>query len=140
MSQTLHQGIVNEDPFHPAIVFDISPNEIKFMKNKRATKFNYFKADYNSMNGILNLKNWINEFNNLHTNEAIAKFYEIIYPIINKYTPKITLKSDNLPKWYSKRLIELIHEKEHYFNFKNVFTEKKRSKGWNEKKSEKLPK
>lgn len=40
------EGIVNEDAYHPALIFHIDPKEICFMKSKKNPKPNFFKANY----------------------------------------------------------------------------------------------
>lgn len=115
------QGIVPEDPFHPALTFNVNIKDIKFMKSKKTSKLNYFKADYTSINRELDCINWQQEFENLNTNDATTKYYQLTMNIITKFTPKISTKSDNFPKWYSQRLIQLIREKEHYCNLKKRY-------------------
>lgn len=108
------RGIVNEDPYHPAIIFSLESKQIKYMKVKRKTKLNFFKADYTSINRALNELNWNHEFDGLNTNEATNKYYNIINKIIQKFTPTISPKSNDFPNWY------LFTKKRNTSNSKNV--------------------
>lgn len=106
--------IVNEDDYHPALVFDIDRSDIKFLKSKKSAKYNFFKADYDSINRDLNTVNWIEILNVNDINDAVDIFYNKLYQIIKIHTPIITPKSDDYPKWFSRKLIDLIKEKNYF--------------------------
>lgn len=88
------------------------------MKSKKTPKFNFFKANYTSINNELNEVHWNQLLTEVDVNKAVDNFYSIIRGIIAKHTPKITPKIDQFPKWFSSKLIQLIHEKEYYFKLK----------------------
>lgn len=112
------EGIVNEDPYHPSLVLDIQSSNIKFMKGTKSPKFNFFKANYTAINALIDAFDWNSLFNeSMGINEAIENYYSIINGFISSHTPKSKLSVD-FPKWFSKRLIGLIHEKEFYLKMK----------------------
>lgn len=111
-------GIVNEDPHHPAISFKFDSLDVKYMKMKRLNKFNFFRADYNSINDMLSTINWHSLFDNLNINDAVNKFYATIQHIIDAHTPVTKFNPNKYPIWYSKELIKIINEKEYYFELK----------------------
>lgn len=118
LNTNIVKGIVNEDLYHPAFLLHLNLIDIKFMKSKKTNKYNFFRTNYTAINNALTAIDWNNEFNDLNVNESTDKFYSIIRNLIHKYTPIIKSKSDEFPKWFSKELIELIKQKEIYFNLK----------------------
>lgn len=129
-------GLVIEDHYHPAFLIKLNPKDIKFMKSNRSNKPNFFKADYVAINNEFSSINWPNELHGLSTNDSTAKFYSIVRTIINKYTPIIRPKSNNFPKWFSKDLINLIKQKEIYYNLKKKTNKQIYIKLFNEKRKE----
>lgn len=113
-------GIVNEDPYHPAISFNFDSSNITFMKQKRLNKLNFFKADYISINSSLEAIDWNLLFQNLGINEAVDIYYSTINTIIKRHTPTTTSTSNQYPIWYSRKLIGVIQEKEVLFNLKKT--------------------
>lgn len=110
----LANGLVNEDLYHPAILFTFDSNEIKFMKSNKHKKPNFFKADYVAINNELSSINWHILFHNKNIDDAIELFYSKILSIVSKYTPKTTFTHDKYPIWYSYELIHILNEKEFY--------------------------
>lgn len=127
--------IVAEDDYHPTLVFDIDRSDIKFLKSRKTAKYNFFKADYDSINNEIRSIDWYELLNTTDINEAVTIFYSKIYEIIHKFTPICTPKSDKYPKWFSKKLIDLIVDKNYYRrkmrkpngeHFAVIFREKRR--------------
>lgn len=113
-------GIVDEDPYHPPISFKFESKDINFMKLKRQNKFNFFKADYSSINNSLELIDWNSLFDNLDVNGAVGVFYETLQRIMDAHTPITKFNPNQYPIWYSRELIKVINEKEHYFTLKRI--------------------
>lgn len=111
-------GIVDEDIYHPAISFNFNSREIEFTKQKRQNKFNFFIADYTSINNSLKQVDWLSIFNNLNINEAGNAYYNKIKEIINEHTPITNMNPTRYPIWYSKQLNNIVNEKEYYFELK----------------------
>lgn len=127
--------MVAEDDYHPALIFDMDCNDIKFLKSKRAPKLNFFKADYININNELRSIDWYDLLNTNDINRAVDIFYVKLFEIIRKYTPITSHKSDEYPKWFSKKLIDLIRDKNYYRKkmkkrngeyFATLFREKRR--------------
>lgn len=121
MTVTRSNGIVQEDPYHPAIIFKLDSKQIKFMKCKKSHKYNFFKADFASINTSLSKINWEWQFRNLNINQAVTKYYNIVNDFIAKFTPSCSPRSEDFPKWYSNKLIRLIQDKETYFKLKKQY-------------------
>lgn len=107
-------GLVNEDPYHPAIIYSFDSSEIKFMKCNKHKKQNFFKADYVAINNELSAINWHTLFHNKTIDDAVDVFYNTISTIVLKYTPKTTFTHNKHPIWYSRELIQILNEKEYY--------------------------
>lgn len=90
-------GIVNEDVYHPPISFVFDSTDIKFMKLKRQNKFNFFRADYTSINNSLKNINWEAAFGSRNINEAVDVFYGLIRDIINEHTPVTKMNPNQYP-------------------------------------------
>lgn len=141
---TKTSGIVNEDPYHPALLIHIDQSFVKFMRSKKSPKHNFFKADYDSINHVINGTDWNTLFANIDIDSAVNNFYSTIREIIDAFTPKIIPTSEDYPKWFSPKLIQLIKEKEYYHKRKKnsntnaIFNElfvQKRKQIKNEKKN-----
>lgn len=111
-------GIVDEDQHHPTIAISFDSKEIKFMKQKKTIKLNFFKADYESINKEISEVDWNVILCDQDINNNVEIFYNKLNEIINKYAPKVKIDGSKFPIWYSKELIRLIKEKEYYFKRK----------------------
>lgn len=106
--------IVPEDVFHPALSITVRAINVKYMNPMKSVKYNFLKANYESINSKLNAIKWHDELNYEDIDHSIDKFYKILNDIIDKDVPKICPKNDQFPKWYSKELINIMETKEHY--------------------------
>lgn len=102
------------DPHHP--VFEvILPNRVpQLLTAKKSIKLNFFKANYDLIVRDLDMVNWEEtlEFNEVDTQLDI--FYRIVRSIISLHTPKIYPKNRSYPIWFTRKLITLIQDKNHY--------------------------
>lgn len=114
ISTKVNNGIVDADKYHPPLIFYIDPKEICLMRSSKTPKFNFFRANYNSINLELEKSNWGELLGGCCVDEAVHRFYNIIQAIVNKFVPKPKPNSQSFPKWFSRELIQMIHEKEHY--------------------------
>lgn len=110
------------DHHHPPIEVKFSAKDLKFITAVKTPKLNFFKANYELINYELDQIDWVKEFDNLGINEQVEKFYTIVNGIIRKFTPTILPRSDDFPKWFSMKLIELIKDKNY---FKDKFKQTK---------------
>lgn len=104
------------DQQNPPFEIQLSSNDIKFMKPEKTIKLNFFKADYELINYELNCIDWDERLDFADVDNQIDAFYHSIENIINKFTPTILPKDDKYPKWFSKKLIELISDKNYFYD------------------------
>lgn len=129
-------GVVKEDDFHPAFTIMLNTKSIKFMKNSKAPKYNFFKTDFTSINNELSNINWQELFANSNVNDSVEKFYTVINTLIAQFTPKISLKNNTFPKWFSRELIKMIHEKDYYLKMKKKTNNELYTSLYNEKRKQ----
>lgn len=106
--------IVNKDNYHPSIIVEFNRSNIKFLNAHKTCKLNFFRTNYPELMNELSNIDWENELAYTNADQASDKFYSIFNPLISKYTPMIKPKSDEFPKWYSLKLINMIKDKEVY--------------------------
>lgn len=106
--------ITKIDAHHPPFEMKITAKDIKFITPIKTPKLNYFKANYELINYEISRVNWISELNVLNINEQLNRFYTIVGDIIHRFTPVLLPKDDKYPKWFSKKLIELINDKNYF--------------------------
>lgn len=83
---------------------------MKYIKEVRSHKINFFLADYIALAAKLMPINWVSEFQFLNTNDCLAKFDLIILKFIDEL-PKSSGLNRKYPCWYTKELIKLIVQK-----------------------------
>lgn len=108
------QPLSKIDGHHPPFLLNFVTSDLKFGKTNKTIKYNYFKANYQMINNELSQLKWDDLFAGMNLDEIVNKFYEIVQNIIGRYTPVIIPKSDKYPKWFTKKLIDLITEKNLY--------------------------
>lgn len=99
------------DPQHPPFSVSLSSFDIKYITPQKSNKFNYFKANYSLINQELAEIDWNMEFSTIDFEHQVDRFYELTSKIIESHTPIITPKDNKYPKWFTKKLIELINDK-----------------------------
>lgn len=106
------QYLIPECKHHKAILFDINiALETPMVNNKRTINL-FRKANFETINNILSSIDWDAEFLNLSTNNAIDRFYVILYEIIRLNVPSKDVHINNsYPYWFSPALIKLTKEK-----------------------------
>lgn len=102
---------LKEDDHHPAITVRIDTSTLKFLKEIKLPKTNFFKADYDDLNLRLSKVDWVSELNDLDAEGACARCYEIIQSFIDTL-PKCKGRNRNYPPWYTNELIGMIKCKE----------------------------
>lgn len=102
------------DPQHPPFVIELKSNNIKFFKPKKTIKLNYFKSNFELINYELSLIDWNLLLDSSDINLMVYEFYQVVGDIIKRFTPTITPKDDKYPKWFSKKLIQLLKDKNHF--------------------------
>lgn len=100
------------DKHHPSLTVSIAVNNyFSPMKRRPLTKFKYRSANYDIINEDLDKIEW-SILHDLGAEEAVQKFYEIIYKIIRNRIPTTHHKSSQYPDWFSPALIHIFKNKE----------------------------
>lgn len=101
------------DDYHPPFMANLLVNShFSPMIRRPIAKFKYNSADYELINHELEKIYWDDTLNNLTVEEAVQKFYEIIYEIIRTHIPTAKSKSHHYPYWFSPALIRIFKDKE----------------------------
>lgn len=100
MDLSIHRAteIMKEDDYHPSLHLEINKTNIKYMKNKKEPKYNFFNANYTAINAEISRIDWESELNLNDIDDCVDKFNNVLNAIISKYTPKISPKSNDYPK------------------------------------------
>lgn len=105
-------SLVKEDLYHPALSITANDILVAPFKPRSQIKFQFKRADYDSINDSLNNQDWSFVDNTNDIENIIEKFYSILNGLIIKHVPQIsTTGTNNYPVWYSRALIKLIKEK-----------------------------
>lgn len=83
---------------------------MKYIREKRSCKPNFFRADYLELSAKLILINWVSLLYSLNANECLEKFNAVLKRLIHDL-PKSSGTNRQYPCWYSKELIQLIVKK-----------------------------
>lgn len=114
LSQSL-DSLLPCDIYHPALTLELNYNPDPFSNSSYLdfdnTYFNFNKANFEAISALLSNINWEQTFDNIDIQTATDRFYEIILSVIELYVPRINLKSNNYPKWFSRELVTLIKAK-----------------------------
>lgn len=102
--------LVHLDNHHPSLLIAINIKPLQYLNEKRLPKFNFFRANYEELNRMIESINWVSELQNLDIEEATKRFYELL-KILMKNVPKVKSCNKNFPCWYSNELIKLIQSK-----------------------------
>ncbi|KAH9640841.1 hypothetical protein HF086_014427 [Spodoptera exigua] len=101
------------DVHHPPILCELSFTHLKNPRycNNR-TKLNYHRADYVAIGEALEQVDWPSEFDPCMTvDQMVDIFYNLLYGLIERYVPKVPIKSTKYPYWFSRQLIKRLNEK-----------------------------
>lgn len=75
-------------------------------------------------------------FANSNVNDSVEKFYTVINTLIAQFSPKISPKNNTFPKWFSRELIKMIHEKDYYLKMKKKTNNELYTSLYNEKRKQ----
>lgn len=105
---------VNEDDNHPSIKVDIEANCSldTCTSNLDKTYYNFKRADFLTLYYQLEQTDWdvLNAMSDV--DEALDKFYEILYSIFDNCVPKVKTKNNKFPPWYTPEIKRDIKAKE----------------------------
>lgn len=116
---------VPEDRHHPTIEVNMSFSSIHTSvpaSNSRFKDFCFKKANYDTLNILLNDTNWSsllstsNSFNeSAAIDHVIERFYDRVYWIMNQCIPKQNVSKPTGPPWNSNRLSNIKNKKNKYY-------------------------
>lgn len=112
--KTLHcvNTLTEEDAHHKSIELRINFNQYSTLKSAPAYNYNFWKADFESINGELFNINWHALFDKLTIEECVSKFYFILNSLVRRFVPrKLIRSSQSHPLWHTKPLRKLLSEK-----------------------------
>lgn len=75
--------LVPIDDHHPAIEVCVNLSPLKFLTEKRLAKTNFYRANYAQLNNDLSNINRFSELKDLHIDDAVNRFYELLEPFID---------------------------------------------------------
>ena len=78
--------------------------------NKRKI-FNYKKANWDGLNRDLNSVRWDQYLKYNEANSGWVKFKDILFHMINKHIPTITVKDNLQPPWFDNDVFRLCRKK-----------------------------
>ena len=97
---------------HSTIYFKLeTSNNNSLSSNKCVETYNYYKANYKSINNEIEKTDWDKAFNHLNTNEMWDRFIDITNKIIETHVPKYSKNKQNRNKWYNNKLKRLRKQK-----------------------------
>lgn len=102
--------LVRLDNQHPALLLKLDIKPLKFLPENRQPKLNFFRADYEELNRLIDSIDWTKELQHLYVDKATQRFYELIKVLLVN-VPKVKFAKANFPCWYTSDLIKLIRTK-----------------------------
>jgi ribonucleases P/MRP protein subunit RPP40 len=95
------------DNHHPPIDIYIHITKQTLLKcDKSQTLYKFKFADYQSLTSKLEETDWT-FLDTCDVQEAVSKFYSILYDLIDKFVPKFKYRQSEYPPWFSFELITL---------------------------------
>ncbi|CAG4968590.1 unnamed protein product [Parnassius apollo] len=124
MTITNEKTLLKQDKHHPALRIDFQDSNsfnYKPLKVNESKRLNFYKCQYKTVKQRINNINWSDLLHGADVDEAVARFYDVIYEIINDCTPTVKNRSNKYPKWFSPGLRRCMREKNkyHYKKYKN---------------------
>lgn len=101
------------DTLHPPLLVNITSTLHKSLPYKQnIIRYNFYKADYISINKALSTVEWSACLKKLPNVNAMVDFlYDTIWKNIHEFTPIKKHKSSKYPCWFNKNLIRILKEK-----------------------------
>lgn len=102
--------LVKIDLHHPALLVTVNMKPLEYLEEDRLPKFNFFRADYEELNKLIESIDWVRELQSLTTDESTERFYELLRTLI-VHVPKVRSATSGFPCWYTHKLIKLVKSK-----------------------------
>ena len=85
---------------------------VRFGKNiSKTTRQDWRKADTVALKNYLKETDWETLLGQLNTEEAWAKFKEVVTEAVNKYVPLSTCRAAGTPPWLNREIVKLVRRK-----------------------------
>lgn len=78
------------DVQHPALSIKVNIKPLKYLNEDRFPKFNFFRANYDELNRLMDSIDWESELNNLNIEDATKRYYDLI-KTLTVHVPKVKL-------------------------------------------------
>lgn len=95
------------DPAHNPIICTVECEPIKFHSEPNSAHFCFRKANYMKINKELSELSFDILDRNSDVNDMVDNFYNALFDIIERHVPQATPKSNNIPVWYNRKLLNL---------------------------------
>lgn len=103
--------LVKPDSIHPPFLAFTTFSTESSLKRQQVAKFNYYKANYDSINEDLETADWTLVHNGTSIEQSLDIFYETVFNIIKKHTPLSLAKVSSFPTWFPRSLIHIFKNK-----------------------------
>ncbi|CAG9128671.1 unnamed protein product [Plutella xylostella] len=102
---------VPEDPHHKALSITFTIIDLKPLRPLTRLVYSYNRADYTVINDEICNIDWLSILSCGSVEEAVIKFYDVIYKIRDNHIAQRTGYTGQYPPWYSRALSKAIKEK-----------------------------
>jgi Reverse transcriptase (RNA-dependent DNA polymerase) len=108
---------IAEDRYHPALEISLSlqnctPN-VNY--NENLLSYNFKRADFHDLYNEILITEWDFLESIPDVDDALNRFYSLLYEIINKHVPRYPNFQRKYPPWFSKDIISKIKQKNKLF-------------------------
>ena len=94
---------------HYGIIFKLGKAKLKFLKRK---VYNFKKANWDELNRDINRVRWDSYLQYTDAESAWLNFKRILFQLIDKHIPIVTIKDKGCPPWFDNDTFKLCRKKE----------------------------
>lgn len=98
-----HINVVEEvDPLvcidvqHPALLISVNMKSQRYLNEQRLPKFNFFRANYDELNKLVEGIDWVNELQNYNVETATKRFYDLLNTLL-VHVPRVKASFSSYP-------------------------------------------
>lgn len=99
------------DRHHPPLEFRLNLKKVRNIPINDTKKYNFPKANFVAICKALSEVDWQTELVTLLPSQAVDRFYDILYNIVDKHVPLKKKRSHRYPVWFSRPLISSLKRK-----------------------------
>ncbi|KAL0839920.1 hypothetical protein ABMA28_016536 [Loxostege sticticalis] len=104
------------DLHHPPFISVVNMHQMyEPMKKRPRTKYNFYKADFDSINLKIENYDWSGLLAGLPSEQCVDTFYNTIDNIIKQHAPLSTSRTNGFPVWFSHSLITTCKNKQRFW-------------------------